>query len=79
MAVTKADWVQAKRHILATLRVQTGKTLIDILTAPVTDQEEFIWEDVVERDVARERIRKHKSSLPPVPNGSDYTLEDIRR
>ena len=80
LAGSKADWVQAKRHILATLRVQTGKTLIDVLTRPVADNDEWIWEDVVEQDVARERARKHKSSLPPVPmpSGTDYRLEDIR-
>jgi Ras GTPase-activating-like protein IQGAP2/3 len=80
LAASKADWVQAKRHILATLRVQSGKTLIDLLTRRVSDNEEWVWEEVVERDVARERARKHRSALPPIPTagGTDYGLEDIR-
>lgn len=79
MAIAKADWVQAKRHILATLRVQSGATLIDVLTSPVKDEDEMIWEEVVQLDIHRERARRHKSSLPPLPTvGNDYRLEDIR-
>ncbi|KAJ9111090.1 hypothetical protein QFC19_001288 [Naganishia cerealis] len=78
LAAGKADWAQAKRHILAVLRVQTGKTIIDILTAPVSEEDEWIWQDVVQQDLHRDQARKRKSQLPPVPNqGSDYRLDDI--
>jgi Ras GTPase-activating-like protein IQGAP2/3 len=79
LAAGKADWVQAKRHILAVLRVQTGTTMIDVLTAPVTEEQEWMWEDVVRQDLHRDQVRNRKSQLPPVPNqGNDYRLEDIR-
>lgn len=79
LAAGKADWVQAKRHILAVLRVQTGTTIIDILTAPVTDEQEWTWEDIIRQDVHRDQMRKRKSQLPPVPTqGNDYRLDDIR-
>lgn len=53
--------------------------MIDILTAPVTEEQEWVWEDIVRQDVQRDQARKRKSQLPPVPNeGNDYRLDDIR-
>jgi Ras GTPase-activating-like protein IQGAP2/3 len=71
--------VQAKRHALAALRVQTGRTLIDTLTAKVADEDEWAWEDVVVQDIEREKSQKRKSQLPlPPALGQEYRLEDIR-
>ncbi len=78
-AAQKAVWNQAKRHVLAALRVQTGKTLVDVLTAPVTEEVEMLWEDIVMWDVDRERARKRKTQLPVPPAiSNDYRMEDIR-
>lgn len=53
--------------------------MIDILTAPVTEEQEWSWEDIIRQDVHRDQMRKRKSQLPPVPNpGNDYRLDDIR-
>ncbi|TPX69027.1 hypothetical protein SpCBS45565_g02717 [Spizellomyces sp. 'palustris'] len=38
-------WNEAKRYIMAVIRVQTGKNLLDILEAPVTEKEESIFQE----------------------------------
>ncbi len=71
--------MQAKRHALAAMRVQTGATLIDTLTARVTEEDEWAWEDVVVQDIEMERQRTRKSQLPLPPGaGHEYRLEDVR-
>jgi hypothetical protein len=61
------------------MRVQTGKTLIDTLTAKVRDEDEWTWEDVVVQDIEREKSQKRKSQLPlPPAMGQEYRLENIR-
>lgn len=78
-AAQKADWSQAKRHALATLKVQTAKTLIDVLTMPVYQEDEEYWLAVVQFDIDSERAKNRKSRLPLPPTVSDeYRLEDIR-
>lgn len=73
----KALWVQAKRAVLAILRVQPAKDLVESLMQPVTDNDEFVWEGILEeteRDVMRHQRRM------PSTTGADsaYRLEDIR-
>jgi hypothetical protein len=61
------------------MRVHTGKTLIDTLTAKVLDEDEWAWEDVVVQDIEREKSHKRQSQLPlPPASGQEYRLEDIR-
>ncbi|TFK87060.1 hypothetical protein K466DRAFT_576027 [Polyporus arcularius HHB13444] len=76
-AEEKALWVQAKRAVLAILRVQPAKDLVESLMQPVTDNDEFVWEGILEeteRDVMRHQRRM------PSTTGADsaYRLEDIR-
>ncbi|TDL29206.1 hypothetical protein BD410DRAFT_735994 [Rickenella mellea] len=75
----KALWVQAKRGVLAILRVQPSKDLVESLMLPVTDDHEMIWEDIVDREMLTDRVRQRQRRMPSV-GGTDltYRLEDIQ-
>ncbi|KAG8994762.1 hypothetical protein FRB94_012577 [Tulasnella sp. JGI-2019a] len=75
----KALWVQAKRGILAILRVQPARDLVESLMQPVTDEHELLWEDIVDKELVTERMRLRKARMPST-GGRDaaYRLEDIR-
>ncbi|KAG8965048.1 hypothetical protein FRC03_001003 [Tulasnella sp. 419] len=75
----KALWVQAKRGVLAILRVQPAKDLVESLMQPVTDEHEAIWEEIVEKELASDHLRQRKTRMPST-SGPDaaYRLEDIR-
>ncbi|KAK6902926.1 hypothetical protein I203_108186 [Kwoniella mangroviensis CBS 8507] len=77
-AIEKADWVQAKRHVLAVLRVQTGKTLYDVLVSRPEEIHEQMWIEEVHRDIALENARLAKHGLPPTPVEQMYQIESIR-
>ncbi|WWD15905.1 hypothetical protein CI109_100329 [Kwoniella shandongensis] len=77
-AAEKADWVQAKRHVLAVLRVQTGKTLFDVLVSRPEEIHEAMWIEEVHRDIALENARLAKHGLPPMPVEAEYQIESIR-
>ncbi|AFR93269.2 IQ domain-containing protein containing GTPase activating protein [Cryptococcus neoformans C23] len=77
-AGAKADWIQAKRHVLAVLRVQTGKTLFDVLVSRPEDIHEQLWIQEVHRDIALENARKARHGLPPAPVEAEYQIESIR-
>ncbi|KZT72473.1 ras GTPase-activating protein [Daedalea quercina L-15889] len=73
----KALWVQAKRAVLAILRVQPAKDLVESLMQPVTDEHELIWEEIIE-EMEREQMR-HQRRMPSTTGAeSAYRLEDIR-
>jgi Ras GTPase-activating-like protein IQGAP2/3 len=78
-AYEKALWVQAKRAVLAILRVQPTQNLVDSLMRPVTDDDEDLWEDILENEAEHETSR-HVSRRQPSTTGGDaaYRLEDIR-
>ncbi|KAG8842212.1 hypothetical protein FRB96_005929 [Tulasnella sp. 330] len=75
----KALWVQAKRGVLAILRVQPAKDLVESLMQPVTEEHELLWEDIVDKELVTERMRLKKTRMPS-SGGRDaaYRLEDIR-
>ncbi|WVQ98721.1 hypothetical protein IAU59_005852 [Kwoniella sp. CBS 9459] len=77
-AEEKADWVQAKRHVLAVLRVQTGKTLYDVLVTRPEEIHEQMWIEEVHRDIALENARLARHGLPPTPVEAQYQIESIR-
>ncbi|OCF36552.1 IQ domain-containing GTPase activating protein [Kwoniella heveanensis BCC8398] len=77
-AEEKADWVQAKRHVLAVLRVQTGKTLYDVLVTRPEEVHEQRWIEEVHRDIALENARLARHGLPPTPVEAQYQIESIR-
>lgn len=73
----KALWVQAKRAVLAILRVQPAQDLVDSLMQTVTDEHELAWEDIIE-EMEREQMR-HQRRMPSTTGAeSAYRLEDIR-
>jgi hypothetical protein len=75
---TKEDWVQAKRHVLAVLRIQTGRTLYDVLVSRPEEIDEIRWIEEVHRDIAMENARVGRQQLPPTPTEAGYQIESIR-
>ena len=75
----KALWVQAKRGVLAILRVQPSKDLVAALLEPVSPDHEMLWEDIVDKELVTERMRLRKTRMPSTTGRDDaYRLEDIR-
>ena len=73
------EWlVQAKRHVLAVLHIQTGRTLFDVFIERPSDRHEELWLDTVYRDMAREQAKRAKHNLPPTPAEMEYQIESIR-
>lgn len=71
----KALWVQAKRGVLAILRVQPAQDLVESLMRPVSDDDELRWENIV-AEMDNESIPRR---IPSTSVGdSAYRLEDIR-
>ncbi|CCF49439.1 hypothetical protein NDA11_005502 [Ustilago hordei] len=84
-AESKALFVETKRLVLSLLKVQSGKSLVDVFVAPVTEKEELQWEEIVSLEIAAERQRQRGSRPPGIPLYSTPTssatgrLEDVRR
>lgn len=74
----KEDWVQAKRHVLAVLRVQNGRTLYDVLVARPQEAEEERWLAEVYRDMAVEQARAARHGLAPPSQEAVHHIESIR-
>ncbi|OAX43512.1 hypothetical protein K503DRAFT_765843 [Rhizopogon vinicolor AM-OR11-026] len=71
----KALWVQAKRGVLAILRVQPAQDLVESLMRPVSDDDELRWENIV-AEMDNEPMPRR---MPSTSVGdSAYRLEDIR-
>ncbi|KAI0952208.1 hypothetical protein AcV7_008086 [Taiwanofungus camphoratus] len=73
----KALWVQAKRAVLAILRVQPAQDLVESLMQPVTDEHETIWEGILE-EMERDQMRQQRRMPSTAGAESAYRLEDIR-
>lgn len=82
-AETKALFVETKRLVLCLLKVQSGKTLVDVFVAPVTDVEELQWEEIVSLEIAADRQRQRGSRPPGLAMYGGASgggrLEDVRR
>ncbi|KAF9009085.1 hypothetical protein BDQ17DRAFT_1398182 [Cyathus striatus] len=77
-AEEKTLWVQAKRGVLAILRVQPAQDLLDSLMRSVTEADEMAWEEILEAELETE-ARQHPRRQPSAAaNDSAYRLEDIR-
>lgn len=75
----KTLWIQAKRTVLAILRVQPGKDLVESLMQPVTEDDELTWEEVLETEMASDHKLRHPARMPSsAAQESAYRLEDIR-
>lgn len=69
--------MQAKRAVLAILRVQPAKDLVESLMQPVTDEHELTWETILE-EMERE-LHKQQRRMPSTTHADEaYRLEDIR-
>ena len=76
----KALWVQAKRGVLAVLRVQPASDLVESLLQPVTEEHEVLWDEIVENELIYDNAQQQNSRRVPSTGVTDsaYRLEDIR-
>jgi Ras GTPase-activating-like protein IQGAP2/3 len=63
---------------MAVLRVQTGRTLYDVLVSRPEEVDEIRWIEEVHRDIAIENTRTGRQQLPPTPTEAGYQIESIR-
>lgn len=70
--------MQAKRGVLAVLRVQPAGDLLESLLQPVTDNDELIWEDILEAEMESEMKQPPRRQPSAAAPDSAYRLEDIR-
>lgn len=78
-AEEKTLWVQAKRGVLAILRVQPAQDLLESLMRPVTEEDELNWEEILEAEMENEHVRQIPRRQPSAAAAeSAYRLEDIR-
>ncbi|KAF3932840.1 hypothetical protein ABW19_dt0209366 [Dactylella cylindrospora] len=67
----KALFTETKRCVLYIIRVQTGTDLMDILVKPVTEEDEYKWQQVIAEDSTGRR-RGAYSDAP-----AHHTLSDV--
>lgn len=77
-AEEKTLWVQAKRGVLAILRVQPAQDLWESLMRPVTEDDEFVWSDILEAETEAEFTQMSRRQPSTAAADSAYRLEDIR-
>ncbi|KAL5488188.1 IQG1 [Sanghuangporus weigelae] len=78
-AEEKALWVQAKRAVLAILRVQPARDLVECLMQPVSEEHEMFWEDIVDRELMNDHMRQRRRRMPSTTGAeSAYRLDDVR-
>ena len=78
-AEEKALWVQAKRAVLAILRVQPARDLVECLMTSVSAEHEMFWEDIVDRELMNDSLRQRRRRMPSTTGAeSAYRLDDIR-
>lgn len=80
----KQLWLQAKRHVLAVLRIQPERTLTNSFITEVTSEHEYQWQLFVQKEASIENSRKfgnkndqHDFTSPFL--GSGYKINDIRK
>ncbi|KAF8974759.1 hypothetical protein BDZ97DRAFT_1911911 [Flammula alnicola] len=77
-AEQKTLWVQAKRGVLAILRVQPAQNLLDSLMQPVTENDEILWEEILDTEIENEMRQMPRRQPSTAAPDSAYRLEDIR-
>ncbi|KAF8195779.1 hypothetical protein K438DRAFT_1968278 [Mycena galopus ATCC 62051] len=79
-AEEKTLWIQAKRGVLAVLRVQPGPDLEAALLLKVTQAEEDLWNDILDAEEEQEIAQfSHNRRQPSTTVGdSAYRLDNIR-
>ncbi|KAJ4478052.1 ras GTPase-activating protein [Lentinula aciculospora] len=78
LAEEKTLWVQAKRGVLAILRVQPTQDLLGALLRPVTEEDESVWEDILDVEIANEARQIPRRQASAIGADAAYRLEDIR-
>ncbi|KAE9410492.1 hypothetical protein BT96DRAFT_953076 [Gymnopus androsaceus JB14] len=78
LAEEKTLWVQAKRGVLAILRVQPTQDLLGALLRPVTEEDENVWEDILDAEIANEARQVPRRQASAAAAEAAYRLEDIR-
>jgi len=78
LAEEKTLWVQAKRGVLAILRVQPAQDLIESLMRQVTEDDELMWEEILDAEMENEMRHNPRRQPSAFANDSAYRLEDIR-
>ncbi|KAH9482628.1 Ras GTPase-activating-like protein rng2 [Psilocybe cubensis] len=78
LAEEKTLWVQAKRGVLAILRVQPAQDLLESLMQRVTENDEALWEEILEAEIENEIRQMPRRQPSTAVNDSAYRLEDIR-
>lgn len=73
-ADAKALWVRTKRYVLAMLKVQPGRNLLDAFLAPVTEAHESEWSEIVMREMAEAESGSTRRAAMQSPATS---LEDV--
>ncbi|KAF8639888.1 hypothetical protein AX17_001140 [Amanita inopinata Kibby_2008] len=78
-AEEKTLWVQAKRSVLAILRVQPARDLLESLMHPVAEEDEQIWDEILQAEAENEQGKRLPRRQPSAAAAdSAYRLEDIR-
>lgn len=77
-AEEKTLWVQAKRGVLAILRVQPAQDLLESLMQPVAEKDELLWEEILEAEIENETRQIPRRQPSTMAADSAYRLEDIR-
>lgn len=70
--------MQAKRGILAVLRVQPAQDLLEALIQQVTEEEEDKWEAILEAEILNSHSRPVDRRMASSTGNEAYSLEDIR-
>ncbi|KAJ7276452.1 hypothetical protein B0H12DRAFT_1085502 [Mycena haematopus] len=79
-AEEKTLWVQAKRGVLAILKVQPDQDLMKALLRPVTEADDDIWNAILEAEEEQEQAQYSHGRRQPSTTAGDaaYRLDDIR-
>jgi Ras GTPase-activating-like protein IQGAP2/3 len=56
-----ALFVETKRYVLVIIKIQTGKTLLDILNSPASEKDEQLYLEYKQKENERQNTRDEKA------------------
>ncbi|KAJ7068257.1 ras GTPase-activating protein, partial [Mycena amicta] len=71
-------WVQAKRAVLAVLRVHPAQNLTESLLRPVTEEDLLIWDEIRFAEAEHEQVTHSRRQPSAFAGDAAYKLDDIR-
>ncbi|ODQ50264.1 hypothetical protein SAICODRAFT_73541 [Saitoella complicata NRRL Y-17804] len=74
----KALWLETKRSVLNIIRVQQGNSLMEILTKPTAEEDEWAWRNLLEHEMSSQQQRSAYSDTP-VQDLSGLAYTDVKR